>query len=71
MSPATAIKMPHGTKRAAQRYADFLTRERGVRYLVFRVPPGTRAYELGSRFNVCREDEREVYAAGGAIFVDA
>ncbi len=61
---------PLKTKAQAAKYAAQVEAVTGEPQLVFRVLPGTRAYECGFRFGTCAASERAEYEACGALFVE-
>jgi hypothetical protein len=56
--------------KSAVRYARKIEQITGKRHLVFIVPLGTLARDLGFKFATCEESERTDYERGGAVFVD-
>jgi hypothetical protein len=58
------------TVEQARDYAQKIEDRTGTKHLVFRVPEGTAAYEIGYRFATCAVDERAEYEARGAVFVE-
>ncbi len=61
---------PLKTLSQARNYASMIEATTGNKHYVFRLPKGSMAYQLGWRFGTCLADEREDYAADGAVFID-
>lgn len=57
------------TLREIRAYAKRVAAMTGVARLCFKIPEGSDAYAMGYRFATCTEDERDAYAADGAVFV--
>ena len=55
------------TQPEAERYAAKIEKMTGNKHLVFHVPKGTMAHEMGWRFGTCLESERDLYANDGAV----
>jgi hypothetical protein len=68
MKPEPMAKTIKPVKAYAEEMAKF--HNDGDRWVVFEIPPGTQAHDMGYRFGCCRESERKNYEDGGAIFLD-
>jgi len=58
------------TLKQARNYAANILAMTGKTHLIFKVPQGTYAHEIGYRFGTCELDERADYEADGAEFLD-
>ena len=57
------------TLKEARDYAERIKGITGKTHLIFKVPTGTTAYEMGWRYATCDAAEKEAYANDGAVFI--